>query len=56
MIKDTDNGKTHFADDETLAYIKRLEDAIQKTIEENGHLADGDNCTLIHLVRIMSAR
>jgi len=25
--------------------------AIQKTIDENGHLADGDNCTLIELKR-----
>ncbi len=23
--------------------------AIQKTLDENGHLADGDNCTLIRL-------
>ncbi len=33
--------------------IQRYESAIQKTIDENGHLADGDNCTLIHLVRAM---
>lgn len=28
-----------------------LRAAIQKTLDENGHLADGDNCTLVHLVR-----
>ena len=33
--------------------IKRLRTAIQKTLNENGHLADGENCTLIHLVRAM---
>lgn len=32
---------------------ERLESAIQRTLDENGHLADGDNCTLIHLVRAM---
>ncbi|MBK8772227.1 MAG: hypothetical protein IPM06_17640 [Rhizobiales bacterium] len=31
----------------------RLETAIQRTLDENGHLADGDDCTLIHLVRAM---
>jgi len=33
--------------------IERLRGTIQKTLDENGHLADGDNCTLIHLVRVM---
>jgi hypothetical protein len=28
--------------------------AAVKTVDENGHLADGDNCTLIHLVRAIS--
>lgn len=28
--------------------------AIRKTLEENGHLADGDNCTLIHLKRAIA--
>lgn len=27
--------------------------AITKTVEENLHLADGDNCTLIDLVRVL---
>ena len=30
---------------------KRLERAIRETIEENLHLADGENCTLIKLKR-----
>lgn len=33
--------------------VSRLRTAIQKTLDENGHLADGDNCTLIHLVRAL---
>ncbi len=31
------------------AKVTRLEKAIIKTLDENGHLADGDNCTLIDL-------
>lgn len=31
------------------AEIKRLRKAIQQTIEQNPHLADGDDCTLIKL-------
>lgn len=31
------------------AEIVRLRSAIQQTLDENGHLADGDNCTLIAL-------
>ena len=33
------------------AEIKRLEKAIRETIEENLHLAAGENCTLIKLKR-----
>lgn len=29
--------------------ISRLRNAIKETLEENAHLADGDNCTLIKL-------
>jgi uncharacterized protein YhaN len=29
----------------------KFRSAIQKTIDKNGHLADGDNCTLIELKR-----
>lgn len=32
---------------------ERLESAIKRTLDENGHLADGDDCTLIHLARAM---
>lgn len=31
------------------------EQAIRETLEENGHLADGENCTLIKLKRVLSA-
>ncbi len=31
----------------------RLFQAITKTVQENLHLADGDNCTLAHLVRAL---
>ena len=31
----------------------RLREAIEKTIEENLHLADGDDCTLIRLKRAL---
>jgi len=38
-----------------LAYTRyrlaKLEAAIKSTLDENGHLADGDNCTLIALKR-----
>lgn len=32
---------------------RRLRAAIQQTLDENGHLADGDNCTLIVLKRAL---
>jgi len=35
------------------AEIAMLRLAIQKTLDENGHLADGDNCTLIRLKRAL---
>jgi len=31
--------------------IRKLRAAIKKTLDDNGHLADGDNCTLINLKR-----
>lgn len=31
----------------------RMLSAIQQTLDENGHLADGDNCTLIALKRVI---
>ena len=33
--------------------VARLTAAITKTLNENGHLADGENCTLIELKRAM---
>jgi hypothetical protein len=36
---------------EAAMEIERLRAAIAKTLNENGHLADGDNCTLIALKR-----
>lgn len=33
--------------------IERLRTAIQQTLDENGHLADGDICTLILLKRAL---
>jgi hypothetical protein len=36
--------------------IERLVSAIEKTLDENGHLADGDNCTLINLKRAIENR
>ena len=35
--------------DAAEAEVMRLRAAIQQTLEENGHLADGENCTLIVL-------
>lgn len=32
---------------------KQLENAIRKTLDENRHLADGDNCTLIDLKKAL---
>ena len=33
--------------------LKAAQDAIRRTLDENGHLADGENCTLIHLKRAL---
>lgn len=33
--------------------ILELETAIIETLEENKHLADGDDCTLIRIKRVM---
>jgi hypothetical protein len=38
--------RLHESNEELLA-------AITKTVEKNLHLADGDNCTLIDLVRVL---
>lgn len=36
--------------------VERLRGGIRKTLDENGHLADGDNCTLIYLKRAIGER
>lgn len=46
-----------YADDKAMyadmmKYIRQLEQAIIKTIEENRHLADGEDCALKHLVAL----
>ena len=47
-------GRTYFHSDSAVEQrIAELEAAIVKTLNENGHLADGDNCTLIDLKRAM---
>lgn len=35
----------------TLTELRRLESEVAATLNENAHLADGDNCTLIRLKR-----
>lgn len=37
-----------------IAEAERLKNAIKETIEDNLHLADGENCTLIKLKRAIS--
>lgn len=36
--------------------IRKLRAAIHLTLEENGHLADGDNCSLIELKRAIGMK
>lgn len=36
-------------------YVQQLRNAINRTLDENGHLADGDNCTLIELKRAIES-
>lgn len=38
---------------EMSARIQQLEDAIRKTLDENRHLADGDDCTLRELKKVL---
>lgn len=49
-----DAGKIYI--NRVLAERDLLLEAIQKTIKENAHLADGEDCTLIHLKRAMQNR
>jgi hypothetical protein len=41
---------------EQATRIKELEEAINKCLVDNGHLADGDVCTLIDLKRVLKQR
>ena len=40
--------------EEAKARIAHLEAALRKTIDDNRHLADGDNCTLIDLKKALA--
>ena len=40
--------------EEAKERIAHLETAIRKTIDDNRHLADGDNCTLIDLKKALA--
>ena len=40
--------------EEAKSRIAHLESAIRKTIDDNRHLADGDNCTLIDLKKALA--
>ena len=42
--------------DEAVADAIRMRAAIRQTLDENGHLADGDNCTLIVLKRAIGTQ
>ena len=39
--------------EQTIAEVELLRAAIVQTLNENAHLADGDNCTLIALKRAL---
>jgi predicted nucleic acid-binding Zn-ribbon protein len=45
--------KTYKELQEAKERIKHLENAIRKTLDENRHLADGENCTLIELKKAL---
>jgi predicted nucleic acid-binding Zn-ribbon protein len=45
--------RTNHEMNQLCAENERLRDAIRQTLEENGHLADGENCTLIVLKRAL---
>jgi hypothetical protein len=38
--------------DDACDMLEAMSDAIDRTLSDNAHLADGDNCTLIDLVRL----
>ncbi len=49
LVKEIREGRAALV--EARAERDQLRAAINQTLSENGHLADGDNCTLIHLKR-----
>ena len=52
-MRTIDGVKTWKELEEAKERIKHLESAIRKTIDDNRHLADGDNCTLIDLKKAL---
>ena len=53
QMRTIDATKTYKELEEAKERIKHLESAIRKTIDDNRHLADGDNCTLIDLKKAL---
>lgn len=47
--REFDPGRLHVLCWDAAEEIGRLRNAIKETLDENGHLADGDDCTLIKL-------
>ena len=52
-MRTIDSVKTWKELEEAKERIKHLESAIRKTLDDNRHLADGDNCTLIDLKKAL---
>ncbi len=53
-MRTIDGVKTWKELEEAKERIKHLESAIRKTLDDNRHLADGDNCTLIDLKKALA--
>lgn len=53
QMRTIDALKTYKELEEAKERINHLEAAIRKTIDDNQHLADGDNCTLIDLKKAL---
>lgn len=51
---DSEQARTNRELNDLLEENYRLKSAMQRTINENLHLADGDVCTLIHLKRALA--
>lgn len=54
LSRPQDSGLRRF--DKCRAELKRLRAAIEKTLRDNAHLADGDDCTLIELKRALTQK